>query len=295
MAITSLNMTEVSRRTFPGLLTEIGPILDCMVRVTKDPSAKTVSVNTFGEVSGREFTQSDARWTTDAASSTAIDVTMTELYHVMKMNHLSAGQTPADLVDEYLPVIGRALGKKMFAMMNALVTAAAYTNTAITSTAANWDADDMADAATGLDVANASETGRYAVLTPTYTGALSKDNAIQAAYAFGDDGVIKRNVIPNVHGFEIAKVSSVAASGDVANLVGWLAAPEAFAVGFAPAIQNSKFGSSAIVGSYTDPTTGITITTKFWDDNTGNYHIWAGLMFGISAGQAAALTILKSA
>ena len=142
MAITSLNMTEVSRRTLPGLVSEIGPILDTTVRVIKDPSAKTVSVNTFAEVSAREFTQSDASWTTDAASSTAISVTMTELYHVMKMNHLSAGQTPVDLVGEYLPIIGRAIGKKMFAMQNALVLAATFTNTAITSTAANWDADD---------------------------------------------------------------------------------------------------------------------------------------------------------
>lgn len=296
MAITSLNMTDVSRRTFPGLLTEIGPILDCMVRVTKDPSAKTVSVNTFGEVSGREFTQSDASWTTDAASSTAIDVTMTELYHVMKMNHLSAGQTPADLVGEYLPVIGRALGKKMFAMMNALVTAAAYTNTAITSTAANWDADDMADAATGLSVAKASKVGRYAIFDPNYYGALSKDAAIQQAYAFGDDGVIKRNVIPSVHGFRLHEVSDVAASGDVANLEGWLAAPEAFAVAFSPSAVSTPWAPTyAQVGSYTEPGVGITMTTRIWDGNDGNVYIGGFIGFGISRGQVGALTILKSA
>ncbi|MBK9580332.1 MAG: hypothetical protein IPO40_24975 [Fibrobacteres bacterium] len=89
----------------------------------------------------------------------------------MKMNHLSR-PTPVDLVGEYLPIIGRAIGKKMFSMQNALVTAAAFTNTAITSTAANWDADDMADAATGLSVAKASKIGRYAVFDPTYWRAL---------------------------------------------------------------------------------------------------------------------------
>ena len=51
----------------------------------------------------------------------------------------------------------------------------------------------------------------------------------------------------------------------------------------------------AMMGTYTEPTTGITITTKVWDGNDGNYHIWAGVGFGIAVGQAAALTILKSA
>ena len=295
MAVDTLNMEAVSRGVFPSLVTAIGPVLRNSIKVENVPGAKSTSVNIFAERTGSEFTQASASYSSSSAATTDVTVTFTEVYDYIKQNQLVVNQTPVEFAMAAVPVMGRAIAKKMFAMQNALVLAATYTNAAITSTAANWDADDMADAATGLDVALASTEGRYAVLTPTYTGSLSKDNAIQAAYAFGDDGVIKRNVIPNVHGFEIAKVSSVAASGDVANLVGWLAAPEAFAVGFAPAIQNSRFGSSAIVGSYTDPTTGITITTKFWDDNTGNYHIWAGLMFGISAGQAAALTILKSA
>ena len=295
MAVTSLNMEAVSRGVFPSLVTAIGPVLRNSIKVENVPGAKSTVVNIFAERTGAEFTQATANYTSSPAATTGVTVTFTEVYDYIKQNKLVVNQTPVDFAMAAVPVMGRAIAKKMFAMQNALVLAATYTNTAITSTAANWDADDMADAATGLDVALASEQGRYAVLTPTYTGALSKDNAIQAAYAFGDDGVIKRNVIPNVHGFEIAKVSSVAASGDVANLVGWLAAPEAFAVGFRPSFENADFGTSALIGSYTDPATGITITTKFWDGNDGNYHIWAGLGFGISAGQAAALTILKSA
>ena len=296
MAITSLNMTAVSKDTFPSLISAIGPVLDSTVRVLKEPAAKTVSVNTFAEATGREFTQSDASWTTDSASTTAVSVTMTEVYHVMKMNHLSAGQTPVDLVGEYLPIIGRAIGNKMFAMQNALVTAATFTNTAITSTAANWDADDMADAARDLSIAKASKQGRYCVFEPTYYGALSKDNAIQSAYAFGDDGVIKRNEIMNVHGFRIHEVSSVAASGDVAALEGWFAAPEAFATVFAPSPVSTQWAPTyAQIGTYTEPGLGITMTTRIWDGNDGNVYIGGFVGFGIAAGQVAALTILKSA
>lgn len=296
MAITTLNMTEVSRDVFPALVSTIGPVLDATVRVTKDPAAKTVSVNVFAEQTGREYTQGDGSWTTDSASTTAIDVTMTQVYHIMKMNQLSAGQTPVDLVAEYLPVIGRAIGNKMFAMQNALVTAAAFTNVQAAITVANFDADDVADFATGLSVAKASEFGRYGVFEPTYYGALSKDNAIQAAYAFGSDSVITRNEIPSVHGFRLHKASSIAASGDTAALEGWFAAPEAFAVAFAPSAVSTPWAPTyAQIGTFTEATTGITMTTRIWDGNDGNVYIGGFVGFGISRGQTAALTILKSA
>jgi len=296
MAITTLNMTEVSRDVFPALVSTIGPVLDATVRVTKDPAAKTVSVNVFAEQTGREYTQGDGSWTTDSASTTAIDVTMTQVYHIMKMNQLSAGQTPVDLVAEYLPVIGRAIGNKMFAMQNALVTAAAFTNVQAAITVANFDADDVADFATGLSVAKASEFGRYGVFEPTYYGALSKDNAIQAAYAFGSDSVITRNEIPSVHGFRLHKASSIAASSDVAALEGWFAAPEAFAVAFAPSAVSTPWAPTyAQIGTFTEATTGITMTTRIWDGNDGNVYIGGFVGFGISRGQTAALTILKSA
>ncbi len=294
MAITSLNMTDVSRRVFPHLVSKIGPLLQSTYRVESNPFAKTVDVNVFGSRTGAEFTQSTGSYTATAAATTAISVTTTEVYDYMTMNKLSFLQTPVDVVQGLLPTMADAIANKMFAMQNALVTTD-FTNTKITSTAANWDADDMADAATTLSTVKASEQGRYAVLEPAYYGALSKDNAIQAAYAFGDDGVIKRNVIQNVHGFGINMVPAVADSGDVANLVGWVAAPEAFAVAFRPSFESGEVPTYAKMGSYTDPTTGITITTKIWDGNDGNYHLWAGVGFGIARGRVTALTAIVSA
>lgn len=292
-----LNMTAISRDVFPTLVADVGPILDCARAVSKDPQARTLSIPVFAAVTGREYTQSDANHVTDAANNTSISVTTTDIYHICKMNNLQAGQTPVDLVAGYLPIIGSAIAVKMFSKMNALVTAAQYTNTASTSTAANFDADDMADAARDLSIAKAAKAGRYAVLTPAYTGALSKDNAIQSAYAFGDDGVIKRNVIPSVHGFRIHEVTDVEASGDVASLKGWFAAPDAFAVAFSPAGDEltAWAPSAAARGSYTDPTTGIQVSTKIWSDNLGNVYIGGYVGFGIGRGNVASLEILKSA
>lgn len=213
-----LNMTAISQEVFPSLVASIGPVLDSAIKVSDDPAAKTVTVNIFDDVVGNEFKQDTASYTETAVNNTGISVTMTEVYMIRKINKLAFIQTPMDVIKGLLPKIGVGIAKKMFAMQNALVTAAAYTNTALTSTAANFDADDVADLATGLDTANVPEMGRSLVVLPSYVGALSKDNTIQAAYSFGDDGVIKRNLIPSVHGFSVHKASSIVASGDVANL-----------------------------------------------------------------------------
>lgn len=292
-----LNMTAISREVFPTMVADAGPILDCARAVSKDPQARTLSVPVFTAVTAREYTQSDNGHTTDSANNTSISVTTTDIYHICKMNNLQAGQTPVDLIAGYLPIIGSAIGLKLLDKMNALVTAAHYTNTAMTSTAANFDAADLADAARDLSIAKAPKAGRYAILTPSYTGNLSKDNAIQSAYAFGDDGVIKRNVIPMVHGFRIHEVTDVAASGDVAALEGWFASPDAFAVAFSPTGDELTAWApgAAARGSYTDPMTGITLTTKVWTDNLGSVYIGGYVGFGIARGNVASLQILKSA
>lgn len=290
-----LNMTAISQDVFPSLVASIGPVLDSAIKVSDDPAAKTVTVNIFDDVVGNEFTQSTGSYTETAVNNTGISVTMTEVYMIRKINKLAFIQTPMDVIKGLLPKIGVGIAKKMFAMQNALVTAAAYTNTALTSTAANFDADDVADLATSLDTANVPEMGRSLVVLPSYVGALSKDNTIQAAYSFGDDGVIKRNLIPSVHGFSVHKASSIAASGDVANLTGWAAGKEAFAVAFRPSMESADVPTYAAMGSYTDPKTSITITTKIWDGNDGNYRIGGFVGFGIARGQVAALTLIKSA
>ena len=64
---------------------------------------------------------------------------------------------------------------------------------------------------------------------------------------------------------------------------------------FRPAFESAEVPTYAQMCSYTDPTTGITITTKLWDGNDGNYHLWAGVGFGIARARVTALTAIVSA
>ena len=83
----------------------------------------------------------------------------------------------------------------------------------------------------------------------------------------------------------------------MAALEGWFASPDAFAVAFSPASNELTPWAPSVAarGSYTDPSTGITISTKIWDDNLGNIYIGGYMGFGIARGNAGSLQILKSA
>lgn len=291
-----LNMTEVSRDVFPQMVATGAPVLECARAVIKDPYARTTDVLVPTAVTGRKYTQSDNGHATDSAHNTRISVDLIELYVVLEMNQLQAGQTPVDVVGMYTPMVGAALGLKMFEEMNALVTAGFYTNAALTSTAANFDSADLATSARVLSLANAPKAGRFAVLDPNYTEYLMRDTAVSAAYAFGDDSVIKENNVERVRGFRIHEVTNVAASSDVAALEGWMASPSAFAVAFSPKCVETPWApSSAARGSFTDRNTGITISTKVWDNDLGKVFIGGYMGFGIARGLAGALQILKSA
>ena len=290
-----LNMTEVSRDVFPQMVAIGAPVLECARTVSKDPYAKTTEVLVPTAVTARKYTQSDNGHTTDSAHNTRISVDMIELYSVLEMNQLQAGQTPVDVVGMYTPLLGAALGLKMFEEMNALVTAGFYTNAPLVSTAANFDSVDLATSSRVLSVAKAPKEGRFAVLDPNYTEYLKRDTAVSAAYAFGDDSVIKENNVERVRGFRIHEVTDVAASSDVASLEGWMAAPSAFAVAFSPKCVETPWAPSfAARGSFTDRNTGITVTTKVWDNNLGKVFIGAYIGFGIARGLPGALQILRS-
>ena len=88
-----LNMTATSREVFPTLVATAGPILECARLVSKDPSVRTLDVPVFASVTAREFLQTDSGHTADAANNTKISVTTSDIYHIMKMNQLQAGQT----------------------------------------------------------------------------------------------------------------------------------------------------------------------------------------------------------
>ena len=294
-SITSLNMTAVAQDTLTALLPKFGAISRYSRNFSGDfmgNNTAALNVNLFAATTGAEYTGTSTTYAVTDITSSSVTVTPTELYAHQVWNGVNQSGTPVDIVANLIPIQASAVAASAFAKMGALVTAANY-STSLLSTAANFDADDLADLQSQLDTAQVNESGRVAVLKPTYTRYLSADNSIQATYASGTSSVIQQGILPSVHGFEIAKVTGTIPA-NAESLEGWVSGPEAFAL--AARMPTPEGLSGVQIGNAVDPDTGLPLQVRFWrDPNTGLFHLWTGMMFGVSKGQGAALIRIRSA
>jgi hypothetical protein len=288
-------MTAVAQDTLTALLPKFGALSKYSRNFSGDlmgNNTAALNVNLFAATTGAEYDQNSTTYAVTDIASSSVTVTPTELYAHQVWNGVNQSGTPVDIVANLIPIQASAVAAAAFAKMGALVTVANYAGELI-STAANFDADDLADLQSRLDTAQVNESGRVAVLKPTYTRYLSADNAIQATYASGTSSVIQQGILPNIHGFDIAKVTGTIPA-NAQSLEGWVSGPEAFALAARMPTPDGLAGVQ--IGSAVDPDTGLPLQVRFWRDaNTGLFHLWTGMMFGIAKGNGATLIRIRSA
>lgn len=296
-SIASLNMTALTRDTLATALPQFGFLKGYSTDFSGElmpKGATSLSVNTFAAITGAEYTSASTTYAVQDITSTARTITPTILYGHQTWNEVSEAGTPIEVAAKLAPVLMSAVAAQAFAKVGALVTAANY-STSLLSTAANFDADDLTDLDSQLDTAQASRGNRYAIIKPTYKRYLASDNAIQAAYAYGSNQVVATGNIPNVHGFNIIPVTGTIPANAEA-LEGWVSAPEAMVMAARMPNFDSGLTQNAQVGEAVDPDTGLPIQMRYWFDiNTGLHHLWAGTRFGVATGLGTALIRIRSA
>lgn len=137
------------------------------------------------------------------------------------------------------------------------------------------------------------EMGRSLILTPSYDGALLKDDAFKSALNYGTDAAIKEGRLPQVFGFGYAQ--SAAIPGNSENLVGFAAYMSAILFGSAPI---APADSSGIVDYrvVSDEETGIAIEYREWfDPDTDTVKRVIEGNYGYALGESMALKRIVSA
>jgi len=173
----------------------------------------------------------------------------------------------------------------------ALVLAGNFSQSTLV-TAANWDADDLADLAQQATDAAIPKDDRFAILKPAYFASLSKDNSIQNSQAYGSNSAIVNNVVPRVHGFAIHEYADVPANaqaleGIAGNKQGLILAARV------PAIPQNWYGE---VSTVSDPQSGLTLQFRSWyDGNAGKQLISVGVIYGVQIGVTGNIIRIRSA
>ncbi len=226
--------------------------------------------------------------TTTAKQITIGDVTG----NVIEFTDAEVSKSSINLMDLFVVPGINAVANDMMDDALALVTAANFGAAAFTGAAGDFSADNVADLAQVLSTAKVPRNGRFLMIKPTYYTALAKDNAIQAAYAFGGAEAIRDNLVPRVHGLEVVEYTDIPANSE--NLVGLCGAKQGIIIAArAPAIPDNFSGE---IRNVTDPESGLTLQLRKWYSNDdGKYRMSIAGMWGVAVGVSSNIKRLVSA
>lgn len=212
--------------------------------------------------------------------------------NVIQFTDEEVSKSSVNLQDIFIAPAMNAVVNDMIDDALALVTNANFGAAAFTGAAGDFGADKVADLAQVLSTAKVPRNGRFLMVSPTYFAALAKDNAIQAAYAFGGAEAIRDGRVPRVHGFDIVEYTDIPANAE--NLVGLCGAKQGIIIAArAPAVPANFAGE---IRNITDPDTGLTLQLRRWySTDDGVHRMSIAGMWGVAVGVSGNIKRLVSA
>jgi hypothetical protein len=228
-----------------------------------------------------------------AQTATAKTVTLGNLSGiVIGFTDTEWSKSSVNLYDIFVQPGVNTVAKGMQDTLWALFTNSNYSSK-ITSSAAAFNYAKVADLAEDCTDANMPAEGRALVLAPSYFTALSKDDGVKAAYAFGSNEVIRYRKIPSLAGFmPVIEYSALPANSE--NLKGIALNKQAAVVAArVPAVPANFPGE---VQNVTDPDSGFTMQLRKWySADDGKYYLSMAALWGASVGNGSAAIRVVSA
>lgn len=178
-----------------------------------------------------------------------------------------------------------ALASAFLADVWSVITNANFGAAAKTSSAANFDADDVVDIREACVAANWPANMRSLVLDEAYVAYLLKDNAIQDASASGSTDPLREGSIRRLAGFDIYESTLIPANGE--NLVGFACLPDAIYIANRALIPDEAANRAGVQTEViTDPNgSGLTMVMRDWfDPNTDAHKKILEINYGYRAG-----------
>ncbi len=197
-----------------------------------------------------------------------------------------------NLLDVFVKPAVNAVANDILDDVFALFTASNYTASYTTGDAAGFDSDKVADVAEDLTDANVPADGRFMIVKPSYFTALTKDDAVKAAYSYGGSEVIRMRRINGLAGFNVQEYTDIPTNSE--NLVGIAGSKQGAIVAVRQPAVPSNFPGE--VESVTDPDSGFTLQLRKWysADECVMYMSCAAI-WGVAVGNASNIVRLVSA
>lgn len=291
-----VNLAQIAQQTLDVLVPQLVPLSLVTTDFSDEvaSSGATVSTRLPTQLTGNtNLETSGYADSAEAVTTTVKTVTLGAVSgFVIGFLDSEVSKARINLMDVFIKPGINCVAKQFQDTLWALFTNSNYSNK-VTVTAAAFDSDDVADIAQTASGLYWPTMDRSLVLAPSYFTALTKDESVKAAYAYGSADAIRSRKIPALAGFSpIMEYAALPTNSE--NLYGVALTKSAAVIAArVPAVPANFPGE---IQNVTDPDSGLTLQLRKWySADDGKMYMSMAFMAGASVGNGSAAIRIVSA
>ena len=283
MALNGVFLAQIAQASLPFLTNAFAPLRGITTDFSTDVASAGQSVTTrFATVPSVVNIIADG-YAPVAGETTARTITLDQHRGVtLGFTDIEVLQSSINFERLFLAPMVQALGAKVFGDLWNLVTAANFAQTPLSSTAANFDRQDVIDLATQLtSSAKAPKFGRALLLNPAYYGAVLK--TFISAEIPGITDFKANNTIPRVSGFDIYESDLCDNNGEA--LAGFAMHSSALIMAARRVNPEAALQDSIEIAEVIVPDLGLPVSfRRYYDRSLGQTCISCSVIYGVQKG-----------
>lgn len=289
--IAGANLAEIAQESLPNLKSTFAPLAALTTDFSSDISSRGASVTTRFPVNPTAIDLSSG-YTVNDVSMTAKTITLNTFFgFVYGFTDVERSKSSIMLNELFIQPALQALGNKVFGDLWNLVTAANFAQTALNTTAGDFDRSDLADlSATLTGDLKAPKQGRSVVLNPTYYASLVK--SLNSAEIPGITADKAEGVVPRVAGFDVYQTDLADANSEY--LQGFAFHKSSLLMAGRSVDSTGAAAAGVEVADVVIPDLGLPVQFRKWyDPDLGVLKYSCGILYGMSVGQNFGVRIIN--
>ena len=289
--IAGANLAEIAQESLPNLKSTFAPLGALTTDFSSDISSRGASVTTRFPVNPTAIDLSSG-YTVNDVSMTAKTITLNTFFgFVYGFTDVERSKSSIMLNELFIQPALQALGNKVFGDLWNLVTAANFAQTALNTTAGDFDRSDLADlSATLTGDLKAPKQGRSVVLNPTYYASLVK--SLNSAEIPGITADKAEGVVPRVAGFDVYQTDLADANSEY--LQGFAFQKSSLLMAGRSVDSAGAAAAGVEVADVIIPDLGLPVQFRKWyDPDLGVLKYSCGILYGMSVGQNFGVRIIN--
>lgn len=291
MALNGVFLAQIAQQSLAYLTNAFAPLRGITTDFSTDVASAGQSVTTRFATVPSVVDITSVGYTPADGNTTSRTITLSQHQGVtLGFTDIDVLQSSINFERLFLEPMVQALGAKVFGDLWNLVTAANFTETAYSSTAANFDRSDLIDLATQLtSSAKAPKFGRAVILNPSYYGAISK--TFISAEIPGITDFKANNTVPRVSNFEVYESDLCDANGE--NLAGFAMHSSALIMAARRVNPEAALQDSIEIAEVIVPELGLPITfRRYYDRALGKTCVNVSVIYGVAKGTGMGVRIV---